>query len=977
MPVATANAFLEVLERSRLVPPPQLEPLRDSLANLPDGKSAAVRLVKEGVLTRWQAGALLAGKSNLSVGKYQLLDQLATGKTGRVFIARHADMGRQVALKILPRRADASANNLEQFMAQARAVSSLDHPNLIHTYDVDSGADQFYLVMEYFPGTDLQTLVDKEGLPEFSRAADIVRQAAEGLAHAAERGMTHGDIRPNSFAVDRSGRVKVLHLGVVELAGVALRMLDTNDPATADYAAPEFTPGNATTLSDIYSLGCVLYFLLTGKPPFGEGTFAERRRQHQSVPPAAVTAVRADAPPELAKICQKMMAKKPENRLGSFQEVATSLAAWLAENPVPPRPAPASKRREPGAKETTAKTEPLPDVGKKPPAKRPPVAAPSPPREDSPPAPDVSSPAGAEAAPNLNFVFDKPPAKRKAAAPAPAQADAAPAAKPAKKDTTKNAAKKPLDRRLLIGLGVGGGVSLLAIVAAAALFMLGGDDAADQVAQTSANAVSETQSGESPDGLPEEEESLDGDLFSSSDGAADRAPVSEDPAPETTGDDLEAAPDAEPSNELAMAASAATADDASEGVEAQPPAPNVEPAPAEGPPAEASETSSAAPPAEAAPADSKADDPAADAPATESPPPAEAPKPAETPKKKPAPAKKPAEPFADFAKTAISLPPLEGDDAAAVQQPVALAKVHDDPEAGMFVNLVGGDTAYDGRDAIAIEADDINFRNRAWTVSVGGESKTPVAKFTLDEQDNLMFQWSPQSLEQKAANYLRNCMLNIQVGDKSKDVALREAVAAEPLTVSLSRSAARPPQIDIPYAPPDDLLQFEITGLDGAFPSHTFEPQKTIKAARDNLRILFGDPPTQLLVLQVQTTMSRGKLAVAMTPSLNSGGQLVRLKPGDLEKAALAAQSQYQQTNNLLTQKVGPAKVKEVREKMEQSLPLLQAAATQYADLAQKASQLGDSGKIHFRVFYTVGQHQVELLKTNGASAPGGEAAKR
>jgi eukaryotic-like serine/threonine-protein kinase len=687
MPVATPSAFLEVLEKSRLLPADQLKQLRESLGNLPDGKSAAVRLVKEGVLTRWQAGALLAGSTNLTVGKYHLLSQLGSGKTGRVFLARHAEMERQVAIKILPRRADASATNLHQFQGQARAVSSLDHPNLIHTFDVDSEADQFYLVMEHFPGVDLASLVEKEGPLDFPRAADIVRQAAEGLAHAAEKGMTHGDIRPESIAVDHTGRVKVLHLGMVELAGVALRTLNKKDPASADYAAPEFTGGNATPASDLYSLGCVFFFLLTGKPPFRQGDFQERRRQHQSVPPAAITALRPDAPGELAKICQKMMAKKPENRPESASAAASLLAAWLEKNPAP-KPAEAGKSDRPRSKGA-----PLPAAEK--PVAKPAAAAPK---------------AAGAPAPNFNFEAPKSPAAKGAgasaaknaggpaakAAAAPASGDAA-APQPAKKKKKGQGAKKPLDKRWLIGLGAGGGVALLAIVAIAAFLIFGrGGGGEDQVAQAPSNTPSEAE-GESDADLLDDvlgEESLDGDLFSSS-----GEPAAEEAAPPAA--DNDAAPEenllaantpAEPAGDASAPEPAA---EATSGAEAQPPAPSEE---------------TSDPPAEPAPAPDAEASPAAETPTEE---PEEAPEKKEPeadesakPKPEPKPKPKPKAPFAEFAQSAVSLPPLESEQAAADLQPVTLAKVHDDPEAGVFVKLAGGDTAHSGREVFTLEQDE-------------------------------------------------------------------------------------------------------------------------------------------------------------------------------------------------------------------------------------------------------------------------------
>ncbi len=934
MPVATANEFFKTLEKSRLVPAERLAQLRETAGDSDDGKTTAVRLVKEGVLSRWQAGALLAGNANLTIGKYHLLSQLGTGKSGRVFLGCHADMGRQVALKILPRRADASATNLQQFMEQARAVSALDHPNLIHTYDVDSEADQFYLVMEYFPGDDLQTLVEKEGPLGCARAADIIRQAAEGLAHAAGKGMTHGDVRPNSIAVDSAGRVKVLHLGLLELAGPSLRTLEESDPSSADYAAPEYRGGNATPLSDVYSLGCVLYFLLSGQPPFGDGAFAERRRQHQSLPPAVLTAKRAEVPADLARICQKMMAKTPANRVPSAQEVATLLSAWLQKNPLPGQnrsDSPSDKKLRPA--------EPLANSAA------------------------AASPASEQALPSFNFGEKKK--SKPSATPSQREETRSTTATPAATDT-QPAEKKPLSKGLLIGLGAGGGLALLAVVGVAAIFLLGGnDDQGEEVAQAPA-AQQAAPEPEIVDGNVLEEETLEGDLFSSSDpdeetNTSNDAEASEPSSAAAASDGDKATDAAEPVDAPNSQMNAADPSSAGEtlaatdtsSTEPQPPAPSEEPS---SPPPD-QPTATTPPPTADTP-------PAAPAPAQ---PPAEKPKPKEPEKKKPA------DPFADLKKTALTLPSLgEGAEAAASLQPAALAVVHDDPEAGCFLRLAGGDVAHKGKEIFTLEPDDQGYRNRAWTIFVGlGDSgeinRAPIAKLALDEKDNLNFQWTPQASEQNAANYLRNCLLDITIGDKSKEIPLREPTVVEPLVVSLDKGGTRE-QFDLEWAPDPEQLQLEITSLEGPFPKHNFDPSAAIKAAGGRTAIMFGDPPNQLMMLEVRATMTR-KLGVTLAPFLKVGNQPVKLTLPGIQQAFAQASAQYQQLNNMVTQKIGPA---QRREQMEQLLPQQAAIMQGYGELAEKASALNNTGKVHFRVFFLAGQRQVDVLKSGAGAAPAG-----
>jgi serine/threonine protein kinase len=952
MSVASARDFLDVLEKSQLVPPNRLQKLRDAQEEFADAKSLAVRLVKDSVLTRWQAGALLAGNHKLSIGKYRLLAQVGSGRTGRVYLAKHSEMGRQVALKLLPRRTDASTTNLKQFVDQARAVSALDHPNLIHTFDVDSDGGQFYLIMEHFPGDDLQTLVDKDGPMDYSRSADIVRQAAEGLAHAAEKGLTHGDVRPSSIAVDGLGRVKLLHLGVVELAGPSLKMLDEKDPSTADYAAPEFTGGNATPASDIYSLGCVLYCLLTGRPPFDEGSFEARRAAHQGVPPASIAVKRPDAPSELAKICQKMMAKTPANRIGSASEAASLLAAWLKKNPLP--------RAQEG---TPRKAAPETAAG-----------------SSAAPVKNVAEGAAAPAMPTFDFA-DKRKSKSSAAkgAPASKSAPAAPAAAPSAaaaataiaqpqpvQKKSKSGAAKPVNKRLLIGLGAGGGVALLAIVGATiAFFAMRGDKA--EVAQ--ANPPS--QSAAAPeDELGEEgmdEESLDGNLFSSSESetqaASDAADVDPPIAETRTASPAEVAAPAAPSEPASQpAATAAVAPAATEvaaNTEAQPPAPTAEAsapdAAAQGQPAAEPVAANTAAP-ETPPAGDVAVAPTAPAEAT---PPAE-------PKAAPAGNAASAEPFADFKEDSVALPPLEE---GVASQPVALATVHDDPEAGCFVRLLGGDGAHKGREIFTLEADDPGFRNRSWTLLSGvGESgekdRAAIGKLTLDEQDRLMFQWTPEAAAQTAANYVRNCLVSINVGTKTKEFALRTPIVVEPPTISLAKANVRE-QYDVDFAPEPEKLQFEVTSLDLPLPKPTFNPPGATKASAGNIKVLFGEAPNQLLMFEVRTRMPR-KFELSVMPYLMAGNQQVRFTPQVLQQAAAAADAQFKQLQLLSTQKQQPEAAKQ---QIEQLLPQQQAVALAYAELAGKVSEMKDSASIHFRVFYQVGEHKIELLKTGGAPA--------
>ncbi len=189
--------------------------------------------------------------------------------------------------------------------------------------------------MEYVEGRDMQNVVKAEGPLDYNRAADYIRQAAEGLQHAHEANLIHRDIKPANLLVDHKGVVKVLDMGLARFTDETTTSLtiahDENVLGTADYLAPEQAKNSHSVdyRADIYSLGCTLYYLLTGHPPFRDGTLAERILKHQKEAPPSILIDRPDAPKELIEVCTRMMAKQPSARFQSAGEIATTLTAWL------------------------------------------------------------------------------------------------------------------------------------------------------------------------------------------------------------------------------------------------------------------------------------------------------------------------------------------------------------------------------------------------------------------------------------------------------------------------------------------------------------------------------------------------------------------------------------------------------------------------------------------------------------------------
>ncbi len=344
MTKVTTNKLVDLLRLSNLVDEARLTAFLDKAtathgeAALEDQNRLAELLIEEGLVTRWQADKLLAGKhKGFRLGKYKLLGEIGKGGMSRVYLAEHELMKRRVAIKVLPQNRVNDSSYLERFRLEARAVAKLDDPNIVRAYDIDNEGNIHYIVMEYVDGQDLHQIVTAQGPLDYDRAAGYIAQVANGLQHAHEMGLVHRDIKPANCLVDRHNTVKLLDLGLAKLTEddqASLTMAnEENVLGTADYLVPEqaLNSHEADSRSDIYSLGCTLYFLLTGNPPFPEGSISERLLKHQTARPESIFKMRPDAPPSLVEICESMMAKKPIERPQTAGDVAAILKDWLAE----------------------------------------------------------------------------------------------------------------------------------------------------------------------------------------------------------------------------------------------------------------------------------------------------------------------------------------------------------------------------------------------------------------------------------------------------------------------------------------------------------------------------------------------------------------------------------------------------------------------------------------------------------------------
>jgi len=328
MAVASADEFFAVLKKSKLLDGEAFGNARDATRDLAEPKQIARRLYKQGALTKWQAAQLLTGRHGMNLGKYKLLDQLGADSTGRVYLAEHSQMERRVALKTLEQRDEDGDEKVQQFLAETSEVAALDHRNIVHIYDVNKEGGRYYLVMEYVQGQTLRSLVADEGPLAYGLVAEYIRQAAAGLSHIHKRNMLHRDVRPANVMIDQFGTIKIMNVGLTRS-----EWQDDTTKSDVTFAASEVARGaRAQKGSDIFSLGCVAYYLLTGRPPFPQKTYQERIEASPNLEPPDVLESRPDASESLLRICRKMVSNRPADRQESADEVETAMATWLDHN---------------------------------------------------------------------------------------------------------------------------------------------------------------------------------------------------------------------------------------------------------------------------------------------------------------------------------------------------------------------------------------------------------------------------------------------------------------------------------------------------------------------------------------------------------------------------------------------------------------------------------------------------------------------
>ena len=344
MPESAAdNIFLRSVELSGLVPPERLHGVVDELRDLlnladdepVDDESLAQRLVSLELLNDWQVSQLKLGRTRFQLGPYRILDSIGEGGMGQVFLAEHQLLKQLRAIKVLPRE-KSTPKAIVNFHNEIRAQARLDHENLVRAFDAGEDGNVHYLVSEYVPGSDLRKLVKRYGPLDMFDAAEIVCQVAEALDYAHGQGMVHRDVKPGNVLVTPEGHAKLSDLGLAgPLNGSFDGLEDTRYGkvvGTADYISPDQLeePTKPSPGWDIYSLGCTLYYAVTGKVPFPvRGSTLRRAVAHIQDDPIDPKTIVPDLDYELVAIIMKMIARESRDRIGSARDVVNCLRGWI------------------------------------------------------------------------------------------------------------------------------------------------------------------------------------------------------------------------------------------------------------------------------------------------------------------------------------------------------------------------------------------------------------------------------------------------------------------------------------------------------------------------------------------------------------------------------------------------------------------------------------------------------------------------
>lgn len=339
------DTFLHNLRLSRLLRADDFHRAVDRYGKLALARDVAKALVKDGLLTKFQAKMLLAGRaSGFDLGAYRILDELGRGGMGRVYKALHRPMNRVVALKVLVPNVVKTEKARALFQREVEAAAQLHHPNIVLAYDAGALDGRHFLAMEFVDGPNLESLVRARGALPVGAACGLIVQVAAALHYAHSRGMVHRDVKPANLVLADTPHpgaplptVKVLDFGLARLARSADRtggqtIMTTGNTVmgTPDFLSPEQSKDlhKVDGRADLYSLGATLYFLLAGRVPFPGGTSLDKLLRHHAEEPAPLEDLRPEVPLAVVRIVRRLMAKKPEARYASAQELIDALTPY-------------------------------------------------------------------------------------------------------------------------------------------------------------------------------------------------------------------------------------------------------------------------------------------------------------------------------------------------------------------------------------------------------------------------------------------------------------------------------------------------------------------------------------------------------------------------------------------------------------------------------------------------------------------------
>ena len=332
--------FIESLDASGLMSSAQTSVLREEHA-VADGETIASELVARGLLTEYQAEAICTDQvTHLVLGDYTIVDKIGEGGMGQVFKGLHKRLDRFAAIKILSSRALDDRKSIERFYQEVKIAAQITHPNIVITHDAGEHNGIHYLVMEYIDGQDIDTLLAEHGPLPVSEALSVTMQTAKGLEYAHRRQIVHRDIKPSNLLLDQQGHVKILDMGLARMSGSTEQLEKTANErltnpgqvmGTLDYMSPEQAENAriADARSDIYSLGCSVFRMLTGKVPYPSESVVESIMSHREATIPSLRTCCAEAPEWLDDVVRTCINKRPEDRYQSASELIRSMEQHL------------------------------------------------------------------------------------------------------------------------------------------------------------------------------------------------------------------------------------------------------------------------------------------------------------------------------------------------------------------------------------------------------------------------------------------------------------------------------------------------------------------------------------------------------------------------------------------------------------------------------------------------------------------------